>query len=350
MGIRLNAPVVWFMVLLANVGQAACLNDLRRAAQNKEFAQHRRIVCGSQRQKTQPLIYRRYYMDNSFARSFRRVGLFAMISLLFTAGLFAQELGPGKVTDLIFSDITLPPTLHAMLTGETTAPTMTVRLPDDYDSSKAYPLLVYVPGFDGGLKGNIGNAQRIAGPRGWIVASLPLFKKTVDKTEPGGGILVSIEDGPIIAQSYEIMLRRLFSLVPHIDRERSAMVGFSNGAITIAVLVSSHDEFILDRFRNFCVVDHGMFHLMDLHKNGSRDCRFLVLVGDKQDFGRELKIRQSQLLQDEMRLLRVNLSYEIMKNTGHEFGDRQMAIVGQWLRNQTPSDSSAHEHVGSQGR
>lgn len=289
-------------------------------------------------------------MDIPSINPFRHIGLCVVSSLLFAAGVFAQELAPGKVTDLIFSDATLPPTLHAMMTGEASPPAMAVRLPDDFDSSKSYPLLVYVPGFDGGLKGNIGNAQKIAGPRGWIVASLPLFKKTVDKSEPAGGILVSLEDGPIIAQSYEIMLRRLFSLVPHIDREGSAMVGFSNGAITIAVLVSLHDEFILDHFKNFCVVDHGMFHLMDLHKKGSRDCRFLVLVGDKQDFGREVKIRQSQLLQDEMRLLRVNLSYEIMKNTGHEFGDRQMAIVGQWLRNQTSPDSSAHEPAGSQGR
>jgi hypothetical protein len=187
-------------------------------------------------------------MDFKIARSYRLVGFSAMIILGFTAGMFSQQLAPGKVTDLTFSDTNLPPTLHAMMTGESTTPTMTVRLPDDYDSSKAYPLLVYVPGFDGGLKGNIGNAQTIAGPRGWIVASLPLFKKTVDRGELSGGLLVSFEDCPLISRSYELMLGRLFMLVPNIDRERSAMVGFSNGAITIAVLVSSHDEFILTHF------------------------------------------------------------------------------------------------------
>jgi hypothetical protein len=90
-----------------------------------------------------------------------------------------------------------------------------------------------------------------------------------------------------------------------------------------------------------------MFHLMDLHKAGTRDCRFLVLVGDKQDLGRELKIRQSQLLQDEMQLLHVNLSFEIMENTGHEFADRHMAIVGRWLRNQAPTGSSTRKRSGS---
>jgi hypothetical protein len=274
--------------------------------------------------------------------SFVCTWLNAALLFLSVAGVSAQELTPGKVTDLVFSDASLPPTLHAMLTHQAVTPTMTVRLPDDYDSSKSYPLLVYVPGFDGGSKGNIGNAQTIAGNRGWIVASAPLFKKTVDTSEPAGGILVSFEDEPIIARSYELMLGRLFALVPHIDRERSAMVGFSNGALTIAVLVSCHDEFILNHFRNFCLVDHGMFHLTDLHKQGARDCRYLVLVGDKQDMGRELKIRQSKLLEDEWQLLGVHLSCQIMKDTGHEFGDRQMAMVGEWLRNPASADSSRH--------
>jgi hypothetical protein len=235
-----------------------------------------------------------------------------------------------------------------MITGEKFMPTLTVRLPDDYDSSKSYPLVVYVPGFDGGVTGNIGNAQTIAGPRGWIAASLPLFKKSVDNSEPAGGILVSFEDYPVISKSYAVMLGRLFALIPNIDRMRSAMVGFSNGAITIAVLVSSHDQFILDHFRSFCLVDHGMFHLMDLHKSGARDSRYLILVGDKQDMGRDLKIRQSKLLQDAMQLLHVNLSCEIMKNTGHEFSERHMAIVGRWLRNEVRSESPGHEASGSQ--
>ena len=259
----------------------------------------------------------------------------------------AQDLTHGKVNELSFSEAGFSPTLHAMMTGTTVTPTMTYRLPDDYNPSKIYPLLVYVPGFDGGLKGNIGNALTMAGPRGWIVASLPLFKKTIDENEPAGGILVSFEDFSVIAKSYEIMLSRLFSLVPNIDSKKSAMVGFSNGALTIAVLVSLHDEFILDHFKNFCLVDHGMFHLMDLHKKGARDARYLVLVGDKQEYGRDLKIRQSQLLEDEMKLLGVNLTSRIMKNTGHEFFDPQMAIVGQWLRNEEPSDSTGQRPASS---
>jgi hypothetical protein len=263
-------------------------------------------------------------------------GLF-LLSLIFSFHSLAQasQIDPGKNIEITFPDADLPPILHTLWTGKKSIPTLTFRLPTDYDSTKTYPLLVYVPGGDGGLKGNIYNARTIAGANGWIVATLPLFKKTIDKSEPGGGIIISMEDFPVVSKCYKIMLGKLFETVPNIEHDGNAMVGFSNGAITLAVLLSSHDEFILTHFNNFCMVDHGMFHLTDLHKKGSRDSRFLILVGDKQDLGRELKIQQSRLLQDEMKMLGVNLSFEIMKDTGHEFRKKQMAIVGKWLRKES---------------
>jgi hypothetical protein len=265
----------------------------------------------------------------------------AVASLPFGISGLAQELAPGKVVEISFPEAVLSPTLHSMMNGTTNAPAMTVRLPDDYNPTNIYPLLVYVPGGDGHRNGNIDNARTIAGDKGWIVASLPLFKKSIDPSEPAGGVMVSFEDYPVVAKAYGLMLGRLFKLVPNIDRDKSAMVGFSNGALTLGVLVSCHDEFILTHFRNFCLVDHGMFHLTDLYKKPARDCRFLILVGDQEDMGRNLKIRGSQLLQAEWKSLGVNLSYQIMKDTGHEFNDRQMALVGEWLRNKPPEESNS---------
>ena len=125
------------------------------------------------------------------------------------------------------------------------------------------------------------------------------------------------------------------------------MVGFSNGAITIGVLLSNHDEFILTHFRKFCLVDHGMFHLTDLHKSRARDCRFLILVGDQEDFGRDLKIRQTQLQQESWQLLGVDFASRIMKNTGHEFNAPQMELVSEWLRSEP---ANAPKSVNSTNR
>jgi hypothetical protein len=268
----------------------------------------------------------------TFSRSFQ---LLLLVALLFSASALAGELEPEKVVEVTFPETYLPPSLYTMVTGTTAPPTLTFRLPDNYDPEQLYPLLVYVPGNHGGPSGNIGNAQAIAGPGDWVVASLPLFKSFLDRGEIGGGVIVGFQDFTTLSRAYSIMLGRLFELVPNIDPERSAMVGFSNGALTIAVLVSSHDEFVLSHFKNFCLVDQGMFHLTDLHKKRARDCRFLILSGDNQeDLGRDLKLRGGRLLQDSWRLLGVDLSFFVMRDTGHEFGDRHMAMVGRWLRHE----------------
>lgn len=256
--------------------------------------------------------------------------------LLVIAPLIAQEPEapqPGRDIEMLFAD-NLPPTLYSTMNGTTVAPCLTFRLPDDYSPKNTYPLVVYVPGNDGNPKGNIHNAKTIAGNQGWIAATLPLFKKSVDRSELGSGVIVSFEDYPVISRAYSVMLSRLFARIPNIDRNKSALVGFSNGGITIGILLSNHDEFIFSHFKNFCMVDNGMFHLADLHKSKSRDCRFLILVGDQEDFGRDMRIRQSLLLEDSWKLLNVNLSSRIMKDTGHQFDPPQMEIVSKWLRNE----------------
>jgi hypothetical protein len=251
-----------------------------------------------------------------------------------SSSVLAGELEPSKVVAVSFPETSLPPSLYSTFTGDSTPPTLRYRLPDDYDPDKRYPLLVYVPGYHGGPSGNIGNAQTIAGPRDWVVASLPLFKGAFDRDEIGGGILVGFQDAPALSRAYTVILGKLFELVPNLDAEQSAMVGFSNGALTIAVLVSCHDELILTRFKSFCLVDQGMLHLNDLHKKHARDSRFLVLSGDKEGLGRDLKIRGGRLLQDSWQLVGVDLTFHIMKDTGHELHDRHMEMIGRWLRHE----------------
>jgi hypothetical protein len=268
-------------------------------------------------------------------RSGARCFLFGCLLPVLTqaaAGIPGPELRPGAVIDVPFDRAGLPPSLYEMFTAGTEPPGLQVRLPDDYSQDRNFPVLVYVPGYHGGPRGNLANAEAIAGPTGWIAASLPLFKKTLDRSEPAGGLPVSFEDVPVLSKAYGILLGRLFEMIPNTDRDNSAMVGFSNGALAIAVLVSCHDEFILSRFRNFCLVDHGMAHLTDLHKAGSRESRYLILAGDREDFGRSLKIRGAELRRDEWKLLGVNVECRILEDTGHEFEPRHMELVGRWLR------------------
>jgi predicted esterase len=127
------------------------------------------------------------------------------------------------------------------------------------------------------------------------------------------------------------MLGKLFDEVPNIDFQQSAMAGFSNGAIAIAVLVSMQDEFILEHFYHFCMVDHGMFHLCDLHKSLAKARRFLILVGDEEDYGRDLKIRGAKLMADSWRLVGVDFESRVLTNTGHELPMSCKQQIGQWI-------------------
>ena len=230
-----------------------------------------------------------------------------------------------------FSDEELPSNLYSEFTGEKKNSFVQYCLPTNYSKKKNYPLIVYVTGFHGRAGGKIQNAIDIANNRDCIVASLPLFKANIDRTELLNGILIGFADYPVLARAYKVMLEKFFQTIPNIDRQKSAMVGFSNGAIAIAVLVSSNDKYILEKFQSFCLVDHGMFHLTDLHKTPTRDRRFLILVGDKEDYGRDLKIRGAKLLQDSYQLLGFSVESRILKNTGHEVTPSCKKNIETWI-------------------
>jgi hypothetical protein len=257
-----------------------------------------------------------------------------VIFVSFSASLSAQELTPGKVAEIEFSEESLPKTLYSIVSGQDVAPSMTICLPDDYKPDKSYPLLVYLRGRDGGINGNIDIAQEIAGDNGWIVASLPLFKKSIDKDEIYGGIVVSFDDYPVISKAYSTMLGKLFELVPNVDHDKSAFVGFSNGAYTIAILVSCQDEFVLKNFKNFGLIDSGYWYLNGLHKNALNNSRFLLLVGDQRSPERDIIIRQAQMIMDASKWVKAEVKLHFMKDTGHQFPFKYKQLVGKWLRNE----------------
>jgi len=255
-----------------------------------------------------------------------------IIVFSFSAFLPAQGLVPGQISEIEFAKDSLPKSLYNMVSGDNVPSCMTVRLPDDYQSDKKYPLLVYLRGRDGGRNGNIDVAHEIAGSEGWVIASLPLFKKSVDKEEMYGGIIVSFDDYPVISKAYSTMLGKLFELVPNIDSDNSAMVGFSNGAYTIAMLVSCQDELVLKHFKNFVLVDSGYWYLNGLHKKALDKSRFLLLVGDRKSPERDILIRQAQMILDSSKFVKAGITLRFMKDTGHQFPDRYKQLVGKWIR------------------
>ncbi len=239
----------------------------------------------------------------------------------------------GTVQAIEFGRDELPPNLYSMYTGQTENSVLQYCLPEDYSKTKTYPLIVYVPGFHGHPGGNIDNAKDIANSHECVVVSLPLFKANMDPSEIGLGLILGFSDYSVLAGAYELMLKRFFADVPNIDPSKSGMAGFSNGAMAIAVLISANNQYILERFNSFCLVDHGMFHLTDLHKHPARERRFLIMVGDKDGPGRELKLRGAKLWEDSFKLLGLDVESRVLLNTGHELTDAIKTEIGNWMLN-----------------
>ncbi|RPI27700.1 MAG: hypothetical protein EHM61_07575 [Acidobacteria bacterium] len=242
---------------------------------------------------------------------------------------------PGKVTEIEFPQPDMPPTLYSLVTGDRVPARMAIRLPDDYDPQSRYPLLVYFRGRDGGPSGDIGMAERIVGSRGWVLASVPLFKKSLDPSEPLGGIVLNYDDYPTLQKAYGIMLGRLFELVPNIEKDKGAMAGFSNGAITIGILVACQDPMVTAHFRSFVLVDQGASFLAGWYKKPVTSSRFLLLVGDRQDRegdGRELLMRQTKLTGDFGKFFGVPVEVQVMQGIGHAFTEEYAKAVGRWLK------------------
>ncbi len=99
----------------------------------------------------------------------RSIGIRTFIGfiLLGMSVVYGSDLESGKVKEIRFSQKEVGQSLYSMATGEEVDACMTVRLPDDYDPQKSYPLLVYLRGRHGGEKGRIEYAQEIVGPKGY---------------------------------------------------------------------------------------------------------------------------------------------------------------------------------------
>lgn len=214
-----------------------------------------------------------------------------ILLLLLTAGWVALPTSPAvraaepalePNATLQFEFPELGDTLATKASGEAIPAKLTAQLPENYTRDGRFPVFIFLHGGAGGRGDAAGGARGVVGPRDFIAASLPLFKRDLNKQEPYGGLMIAPDDFETISRSYRVMLQKLFDVVPNVDPERSALGGFSNGGHTTAVLLAGQDEFTLRHFRAFYFVDGGFGPLAAnvLQKPALQPCRFLLLRGD----------------------------------------------------------------------
>ena len=118
-----------------------------------------------------------------------------------------------------------------------------VHLPANYSTRGRFPVFLYLAGGTGGAGSEIDVPRSVIGDDDYIVVNFPLFRKPgYDQSSCLDGIIVGADDYPAISAAYKTMLGKLNEMVPNIDSNRSIIGGHSNGAKTVAVLLSALDE------------------------------------------------------------------------------------------------------------
>ncbi len=184
-----------------------------------------------------------------------RTTVFSLI--LSTGPAVAQgTLEPGQTLRLEFPE--LPPTMQTLWDPSAGKAAVSVRLPDDYTREESFPLFVHLEGGYGGSGGNLGVPLRVTQDKGYVAANFPLFKRLPPDPDLSWTMAIGADDAEKIGQAYRTILARLNAEIPNLDAKRSILGGHSNGAHTIAALLSVLDETTLASFGGFYFVDGGL--------------------------------------------------------------------------------------------
>ncbi len=238
-----------------------------------------------------------------------------------------MNLKPGKILSLTFPD--LPPTLEAQFTGSRRVPRLTAKLPECWNPDEAFPLCVHLSGWTGGHgdKGKLQAVLKKMGDRPYIAVTMPLFKKELDKSEVHDGIVLSaFDDYPVLSRCYKTMLTEFLGVLPHVDSERSAFGGFSNGAHATSVLLSGVDSFLLKNFQRFYLVEGG-FDITSFHKMALKSKKIVYFIGGRRMTKmRRAFIQRAEANQVLARRQEIDYTVHLMPGVEHAFPEQYYSL------------------------
>jgi len=229
------------------------------------------------------------------------------------------------------------PSAFNLVTGGEEKPALEYRLPLNYSKDKSYPLVVFLAGGPGGPAGNVNQVRNFVGDNESVVASMPLFIESANPLERENGQSVGFIDYPVMSAAYRILLTGLFDEVPNIDPEKSALVGWSNGARAIAILVSSADQYTLDHFHSFVFIDGGMFHMTEFRRKQVQRHRYLMFYADPDKennthpFQRKTRNDAAKIVQAHAHIYDVDFESRPMKDTTHKMTEEAKKQIKEWI-------------------
>lgn len=241
---------------------------------------------------------------------------------------FNSNLMPGQVLTYEFPE--LPKTLAGNI------PIITLRLPDNYSTQKTYPLFIFLYGGQGGKGNKIDTPLAVIGKEDYIIGNFPLFgQKNV--SEPHDGVLVSFDNYSDISLAIEAFMTKIDNTIPNINPEKSVMGGSSNGAHTIALLLSALNPRILESFHNFFFIDGGEdWTWASLSRTSKlKNHRFLLVYGGgklgRAEWWRKHTLNRGQSYYEFAKKWDIDLEYKVISGFNHGFHKAYYPIIRRWL-------------------
>ena len=195
-----------------------------------------------------------------------------------------------------------------------------LKLPTQYDTSKKYPLVVWLGGGEGGNQPN--GSFLPAGD--FILVGLPYPKGANNPKQAN-----MVGEYAQVWTYHRFMLEEIAKVIPNVDRPRSIIAGFSNGGHAIdGMLRLSVKPELTDFFGIFIFVDGGgtayssLGALNDLKGKFAYACWGELKGSNKPDTSHlpaALKAKGATVVGSEM------------AGVGHAFGETEKPKIAEWL-------------------
>jgi predicted esterase len=253
------------------------------------------------------------------------------------------SLVPGRTLE--FDIAGTPPSLADLVRNNPAGPArVTVKLPDSYETSRLFPVLVFLSGGDGGTGGELHQAEPLLGGTDYILCNMPLYKRDIEGETYDQRLSITPVDGPYALPAFRVLVDELHRRVPNIDDSRSVIAGFSNGANSIGLMLWAGDEDLVGRFSTYLLIEGGFWMASDRPDPtselrfrpatfaGLRDKRVLLMYGDQTEPSDRIPfIQDARKTASALRRAGVAAAEMPMPGISHDFPAHEIARARAWI-------------------
>lgn len=195
-----------------------------------------------------------------------------------------------------------------------------LKLPAAYDAAKNYPLVVWLGGGEGGNQPS--GAFLPAGD--FILVGLP-YPKGANKPKQAN----MVGDYAQVWAYHRFMLEEIAKVIPHIDKSRSVIAGFSNGAHAIDGMLRLRDRpGLTDHFNVFLFADGGGTGYTSLGALPDLNGRFAYVCWGSEKGSNK---HDTSHLPAALRAAGATVVGSEMTGVGHAFAASEYPKIAEWL-------------------